>query len=138
MSILYKINKSLISKDIKIIKNIRKRYENYGGKNNIDTYFYVEYLVNDITLIFEAGKAMKISEDYIIINSKKYEVIGRKNEYYNLFKDVINNNIDYNYLKCQEKFWEITDLLVNDYNNSNHKIEIYKKIVFKGNILFEC
>ena len=127
MSIIYKINDSLISKDLKIKKNIRKRYENYGGKNNIDTYFYVEYLINGVTLIFEAGKAMKTSEDYIIINSKKYEVLGKKNEYYNLFKDVIDNKIDYNYLKYQEKFWEITDIIANDYNDSNHKMEIYKK-----------
>ena len=45
-----------------IIKNIRKQYINYGGKNNKDTYFYVELNVNNITYIFEAGKAMLKSE----------------------------------------------------------------------------
>ena len=107
-----------------IIKNIRKQYIKYG-KNNKDTYFYVELNVNNITYIFEAGKAMLKSEKKITIDNNEYIINNYKNEYEIYFNNIINDNLTINLIEQQEIFWNITELLQSKINS----LEYYNKYI---------
>ena len=109
--------------NMNIIKNIRKQYINYGGKNNKDTYFYVEINVNNITYIFEAGKAMLKTEKKITIDNNEYVINNYKNEYEIYFNNIINDNLYINLIEEQEIFWNITELLQSKINT----LEYYSK-----------
>ena len=76
------------------MKNIKRQYINYSGKNNVDTYFYVELETKTRKLIYEAGKAMKKSIKRIIIDDNIYKINDYENEYELYFMDIINNKID--------------------------------------------
>lgn len=133
LSIVY----SLINKEIydflnmNIIKNVRKQYKNYGGKNKIDTYFYVEFKVNDNLYIFEAGKAMLKEEKKIIIDDVEFNINNYENEYELYFKDIITSKYFCKIIFQQELFWKISDLLSNNYSNKS-KLEYYDKNKLKS------
>lgn len=91
---------------LKINKNIRTQYQNYGGKNkNIDTYFYVELEDSNCKYIFESGKKMPDKRE-IVINDNSYIIKSYENEYELFFNDVLNNN-NKNIFEHQNKFWKI-------------------------------
>lgn len=109
--------------NMNIIKNIRKQYIDYGGKNNKDTYFYVEIKVNNTTYIFEAGKAMLKSEKKITIDGYEFVINNYENEYEIYFNNIINDSITVNLVEQQEIFWNITELL----QKKNNTLEYYSK-----------
>ena len=109
--------------NMNIIKNIRKQYIDYGGKNNKDTYFYVEIKVNNTTYIFEAGKAMLKSEKKITIDGYEFIINNYENEYEIYFNNIINDNLTVNLIEQQEIFWNITELLQSKINT----LEYYSK-----------
>ena len=123
---------SIIGEEIKelmtadIVKNIKKQYINYSGKNNVDTYFYVELETKTRKLIFEAGKAMKKSIKRIIIDDNIYKINDYENEYELYFMDIINNKIDKNIINFQAVFWGISEYVINDFKKQ-HKLEYYTK-----------
>jgi len=116
-----------------IIKNIKKQYINYSGKNNIDTYFYLELKTSNKTFIFEAGKAMKNLIKRIIIDDSIHVINNYENEYELYFLDIINNNIDKNIINYQEVFWNISEYIINDFKKHN-KLEYYRKNKLISNI----
>lgn len=125
LSIIYKLNKSLLNLDkIKINKNIRKQYFNYGGKNNVDTYFYIDIDINNVNCIFEAGKLSFKKDKYITINNERYKINDYENEYELLFKTILNNNFDNEIINYQKTFWELTQIIIDDFN-INGNLEYY-------------
>ena len=82
---------SIIGEEIKelttanITKNIKKQYIKYSGKNNVDTYFYLELETKTRKFIFEAGKAMEKIMKRIIIDDSIYIINDYENEYELLF-----------------------------------------------------
>ena len=128
LSILYSLIglqkiKKLLTMNIKT--NIRKQYKNYGGKNNVDTYFYVELSDNINTYIFEGGKAMMNEEKIIEIDDKLYNINNYNDEYELFFQDIINDNINENMIKHHDIFWKITQ-------NINNNRKMYSKLDLYG------
>ena len=109
-----------------IKKNIRKQYKNYGGKNKVDTYFYVELFHNKCTYIFEAGKSINDCKE-ITINNKTYKINNYENEYILYFKSLIEDT-KLNYINEQELFWKIYDFIKNDFD-TNYKLEYYQNAI---------
>lgn len=115
----------LIGDDIKdflsldIIRNIRKTYIGYGGKNNVDTYFYLEFKFKNTIYIFEAGKAMKEESKRIYLDNIEYKINNYNNEYELYFLDLFNDKIDSNLIYLHEHFWKITDKINNDFHNNS-------------------
>ena len=125
LSILYSlIGKKIVNlKKSFIKKNVRKQYENYGGINKVDTYFYVELLDFDSnTYVFEAGKSIKECKE-ITINDKIFKINNYKNEYELYFNSLIDD-VNFNFINEQELFWEIYEYIENDFN-LNHELEYY-------------
>ena len=113
--------------NLNIIRNIRKKYKGYGGKNNnIDTYFYLEFEFNNVLYIFEAGKAMKVESKKINLDNVEFKINNYHNEYELYFKDLFNNKIDSNLIYLHEYFWKVTDKINKDFF-SNCKIGNYVK-----------
>lgn len=134
LSIINKINNDLLkTNNIKINKNIRKQYNNYGGNNSIDTYFYTDMDINNVNCIFEAGKSFNKSEKYIIINDNYYKIHNYTNEYELFFNDVITDTYDIDIIKNQTFFWNLTNLLVSDFYK-NGKLKYYDKNISYENI----
>ena len=125
LSILFLLNKNIIKNllNSSILKFYKKQYNNFGGNKNIDTYFYLELKLNDIILIFESGKKMKIKEKFIIIDNNKFKINDYENEYELFFKDFILNINFKNIILKQELFWKITNYIIE--NNKNTIIEKY-------------
>tara|TARA_A100001015_G_scaffold316636_1_gene431485 strand:- start:1982 stop:3001 length:1020 start_codon:yes stop_codon:yes gene_type:complete len=127
LSILYyligidKIEK-LLKMDINT--NIRKQYNNYGGKNNIDTYFYVELKDDKHTYIFEGGKAMVKEEKILEINDLTYTINNYNDEYELYFNDLIDENVNESMIKYHDIFWKITEYIN---NNKKNNISFYDK-----------
>ena len=109
-----------------IRRNIKKQYISYSGKNNVDTYFYLELKTDNKTFIFEAGKAMKNSVKRIIVDDKVHIINNYENEYELYFMDVINNNLDKNIINYQEVFWNISEYIIKDFK-TNHTLKYYQK-----------
>ena len=111
-----------------ILSNERKQYINYGGTNDVDTYFYVEFKSDDLRIRVEAGKAMESTIKELTINHKKYKIDNHNDEYEIFFKGIMDGSIE-NMLPQQELFWKITELVVNDISKTwGH----YKKNKFAG------
>jgi glucose-6-phosphate 1-dehydrogenase len=89
----------------KIIRNERKQYLNYGGKNKVDTYFYLEIDVSGKIFVFESGKAFKDKRE-IVINNESHIIKSYEDEYIQMFKNVLTNNHN-NIVKYQNLFWKI-------------------------------
>ena len=112
--------------NLNIIRNIRKKYNGYGGKNNIDTYFYLEFEFNNVLYIFEAGKAMKVESKKIYLDNIEFKINNYHNEYELYFKDLFSNKIDSELIHLHEHFWKITDKVNKDFS-SNCEIGNYIK-----------
>ena len=110
--------------NIKYNRNIRKQYIDYGGKNKVDTYFYVELHTNRCTIIFESGKAVK-DERSITVNNAAYIIKSYSDEYTIFFKDLIENRVDRKVIANQNMFWKIYDKIELDFleNESMGKYE---------------
>ena len=134
LSILYsligpKINDLI---DALILKNIKKQYYDYGGKNKVDTYFQVQ--LEDLNVedkhgcnyVFEGGKAMKEEKKIIQINNHVYEINNYYNEYRLFFTDLIENNA-INLISQHDLFWKITEKLNNHFKVNNLKLNYYYK-----------
>lgn len=122
LAILYSIiaDKIIDFKDnMVIVKNVRKRYDNYGGVNKIDTYFYLEILWSGITLIFESGKAFESEKKIIQIDNEEYTIKNYENEYELFFKDLIENKNDNSLIFKSEVFWNITNIINEDFYKNN-------------------
>ena len=134
LSILYCLIGSKIDDlmDSYIIKNIKKQYHNYGGKNKVDTYFQIQLENLNVedkdgcNYIFEGGKAMKEEKKIIQINNHIYEINNYYNEYELFFMDLINNNA-INLISQHETFWNITEKINNDFKVKNLKLNYYNK-----------
>lgn len=112
-----------------IIRNIRKTYIGYGGKNNVDTYFYLEFKFKNTIYIFEAGKAMKEESKRIYLDNIEFKINNYHNEYELYFTDLFNNKLDSNLIYLHEYFWKITDKINRDFH-SNSKYGSYIKNSF--------
>ena len=134
LSILYsligpKINDLI---DSLIVKNIKKQYYDYGGKNKVDTYFQVQ--LEDLNVedkggcnyVFEGGKAMKEEKKIIQINNHIYEIDNYYNEYQLFFTDLIENNA-INLISQHDLFWKITEKINNHFKVNNLKLNYYYK-----------
>ena len=127
LSILYLIIGDDIEKIFKSNIDIeRKQYENYGGKNKeIDTYFHIKMIHNDIKISMNIGKAMSYIKKQIIINDEIFDIGDYKNEYYLFFNNIKN---DINIINKQDKFWKITEFIKSHFKD----ISFYKKNNFEG------
>ena len=112
--------------NVDIIRNLRKQYKSYGGKNNVDTYFYLEFKYENTIYIFEAGKAMTNESKNVYIDGKKFQIKNYQNEYEIYFDDIFNDRIDNSLIYYNEYFWKITDMINNDFKE-NCKLEYYEK-----------
>ena len=112
--------------NVDIIRNLRKQYKSYGGKNNVDTYFYLEFKYENTIYIFEAGKAMTNESKNVYIDGKKFQIKNYQNEYEIYFDDIFNDMIDNSLIYYNEYFWKITDMINNDFKE-NCKLEYYEK-----------
>jgi glucose-6-phosphate 1-dehydrogenase len=134
LSILYsligpKINDLI---DALIVKNIKKQYYDYGGKNKVDTYFQVQ--LEDLNVedkdgcnyVFEGGKAMKEEKKIIQINNHIYEINNYYNEYRLFFTDLIKNNAN-NLISQHDLFWKITEKINNNFKVNDLKLSYYYK-----------
>jgi len=128
LSIIHSIIKENIYSllNINIIKNIRKQYNGYTGKNNADTYFYLEFESDNKIYIFEAGKAMKEDKKIIIIDNLEFKINNYEDEYEIYFKNMINNKVNNNLIYYQDIFWKITEIVSNNFN-TNYKLQFYDK-----------
>tara|TARA_B100000424_G_scaffold269134_1_gene265409 strand:+ start:1424 stop:2413 length:990 start_codon:yes stop_codon:yes gene_type:complete len=127
LSIVYSLigNKITNLKNSVIKKNIRKQYKSYGGKNKVDTYFYVELFDKRCTYIFEAGKSINDCKE-ITINNNTFKINNYENEYTLYFKSIIENT-NLNFINQQELFWEIYDIIKNDFE-ANYKLQYYNYV----------
>ncbi|MBI96157.1 hypothetical protein CL656_03340 [bacterium] len=129
LSILYSligINKTKQLLNMNIKNNIRKQYKNYGGHNNVDTYFYVELNNNDTTYVFEGGKAMFKEIKEIQINENIYKINNYNDEYKLFFEDIIHNKVNESFIQHHDLFWKITEYINND-TKRELKIKYYDK-----------
>ena len=114
-----------------ILSNERKQYINYGGANEVDTYFYVEFESKDLHIRVEAGKAMKKTVKELTINHKKYEINNYNDEYKIFFEGIMDDSAE-NMLTHQELFWKITEYVA---SSEGGRMRRYAKNKFKGAIV---
>ena len=127
LSVLYLFLKEDILKlmNCNIKKNIRKKYNNYGGKNLIDTYFYLEVEVDDLVLVFESGKAVKDKRE-IKINNSVYTINSYEDEYNIMFNNVLCGTHN-NTINMQPLFWKIFSKFEDEFIK-NSTIGNYEKV----------
>jgi len=111
-----------------ILSNERKQYISYGGANEVDTYFYVEFESDDLHIRVEAGKAMERTVKELTINHTKYKINNYNDEYEIFFKGIMDDSA-HNMLPQQELFWKITELVTHDIGKS---LDYYAKNEFIG------
>ena len=113
-------------------KGERGQYSKYPGNNNIETYFKFPITWNDIPIIFKSGKKMSHNDKSIKFYLKddsciEYPILSNQNEYYVMFKSILENDKNQNQYflteKENEKFWCLTSLIKDSINKQ--KLFIY-------------
>ncbi len=128
LSILYSIINHKIYNLINatVVKNIKKQYHNYGGKNKVDTYFYLELNYDNNIYIFEGGKSMRKEAKTITINNEIFHINNYNNEYELFFHDLMESN-SVNLISQHDIFWKITDNINKHFKTNNLKLSFYYK-----------
>jgi len=96
------------------------QYNGYPGDQKTETYFKFTIVWNNIPIIFKSGKKMSHNDKSIKFHLKdktviEYPILSNQNEYYIMFKSIIENekNNEQYFLshKQNEIFWCITNLV---------------------------
>jgi len=105
---------------------MKKQYHDYGGKNKVDTYFYLKLKYDNNIYIFEGGKAMVYESKTITINNEIFQINNYNNEYELFFHDLMENN-SINLISQHDIFWQITDKINKYFKSNNLKLSYYYK-----------
>ncbi len=114
--------------DLTNIKIVKKQYHNFGGDIEIDTFFKLQFNVNNTFVTVACGKKMSRDLKFIRVNDISYNIIDCY-EYSLLFKDVLINNstILTNNYSNQEAYWDITEVIsmIEKRRRNNRRLENY-------------
>ena len=136
--ILFELIGEFSDLDLSQIKIEKKQYYNFGGDLEIDTFFKLQFNVNNTYLTISCGKKMHEDLKIIRVNNIDYNITDCS-EYYLLFKDVLVNNSNdlvNNYIN-QEAYWNITEFIsvVEKIRRGNKCLEKYNIPIRQQNLI---